>query len=51
MQLYTGTPLTNVTIENNIVEDNDLGFNDPTSPYAYCTPERGRGLWRGDPPA
>jgi parallel beta-helix repeat protein len=41
MQLFTGKPLTKVTIENNIVEDNDVGFNDPTSPYLYCTPNGG----------
>jgi parallel beta-helix repeat protein len=41
MQLYTGKSLTKVTIENNIVEDNDVGFNDATSPYAYCTPNGG----------
>jgi parallel beta-helix repeat protein len=40
-QLYTGTPLTAVTIENNIVEGNDLGFDNPDSPYAFCTPNGG----------
>lgn len=39
--LLTGKPLTHVTIENNIVEGNDLGFNDPSSPYAFCTPNGG----------
>ena len=41
MQLYTGTPLTSVTIEHNVVTGNDLGANNPSSPYAYCTPNGG----------
>jgi nitrous oxidase accessory protein NosD len=40
-QLYTGTPLTDVTIENNVVRDNDQGFNKKSSPYAFCTPNGG----------
>jgi hypothetical protein len=47
MQLHTGTPLTNVTIENNIVRDNDLGFNNPSSPYASCTPNGGSDCGEG----
>jgi parallel beta-helix repeat protein len=41
MQLYTGKPLTHVTIEDNVVTGNDLGNDDPTSPYVYCTPNGG----------
>jgi parallel beta-helix repeat protein len=41
MQLFTGKPLTKVTIENNIVEGNDVGTDDPSSPYPYCTPNGG----------
>lgn len=32
MALHTGTPITNVTIEDNDVTGNDLGFNSATSP-------------------
>jgi parallel beta-helix repeat protein len=46
-QLYTGTPLTAVTIENNIVEGNDLGFNNPASPYFFCTPTGGSDCGEG----
>jgi parallel beta-helix repeat protein len=41
MQLFTGKPLQRVTIKNNIVENNDVGNDDPTSPYLYCTPNGG----------
>jgi nitrous oxidase accessory protein NosD len=41
MQLYTGTPITHVTIEDNDVTGNDLGFGLATSPYAFCTPNGG----------
>jgi parallel beta-helix repeat protein len=47
MQLYTGTPLTAVTIEDNVVEGNDLGFDDPSSPYMSCTPNGGEDCGEG----
>jgi Right handed beta helix region/Periplasmic copper-binding protein (NosD) len=47
MQLYTGKPLTDVTIEDNIVEGNDVGFNDPSSPYFICTPNGGSDCGEG----
>jgi nitrous oxidase accessory protein NosD len=47
MQLYTGKPLTDVTIEHNIVEGNDVGFNDPSSPYFICTPNGGSDCGEG----
>jgi nitrous oxidase accessory protein NosD len=40
-QLYTGTPLSDITIENNVVRDNDQGFNKKKSPYGPCTPNGG----------
>jgi hypothetical protein len=40
-QLYTGTPLSAITIANNVVRDNDQGFNDKHSPYVPCTPNGG----------
>lgn len=47
MQLFTGKPLTDVTIERNIVEGNDLGFNDANSPYLSCTPNGGADCGEG----
>lgn len=47
MQLYTGTPITHVTIEDNDVTGNDLGFNSATSPYASCTPSGGSDCGEG----
>ena len=47
MPLHTGTPITHVTIENNDVTGNDLGFNDPTSPYVSCTPNGGSDCGEG----
>jgi nitrous oxidase accessory protein NosD len=47
MQLYTGQPLTHVTIKDNIVTDNDQGFNKKTSPYAACTPKGGEDCGEG----
>ncbi len=47
MQLYTGTPLTDVTIDDNIVKDNDTGFNNPSSPYYPCTPNGGSDCGEG----
>jgi Right handed beta helix region len=47
MPLHTGTPITHVTIENNDVTGNDLGFNSPTSPYASCTPNGGSDCGEG----
>jgi Right handed beta helix region/Periplasmic copper-binding protein (NosD) len=41
MQLFTGKPLTHVTIESNVVKGNDLGTNNPKSPYSFCTPSGG----------
>lgn len=40
-QFYTGTPLHDVTIVNNVVKNNDVGYNDPSSPYVFCTPNGG----------
>ena len=45
--LFTGKPITKVTIENNIVENNDLGFGDPSSPYMSCTPNGGADCGEG----
>lgn len=47
MQLYTGQPLTHVTIQDNIVTDNDQGFNKATSPYRECTPKGGSDCGEG----
>ena len=46
-QYYTGSPLTHVTIENNVVENNDVGFNNPASPYLFCTPNGGSDCGEG----
>ena len=46
-QLYTGTPLTGVTIENNVVKNNDRGFNKAKSPYFPCTPNGGSDCGEG----
>jgi hypothetical protein len=40
-QLYTGTPLSGITIQNNVVKDNDRGINKAKSPYLFCTPNGG----------
>jgi nitrous oxidase accessory protein NosD len=47
MQLYTGQPLTHVTIENNTVTENDQGFNNKKSPYRACTPNGGEDCGEG----
>jgi nitrous oxidase accessory protein NosD len=47
MPLHTGSPITHVTIEDNDVTGNDLGFNDPTSPYVSCTPNGGSDCGEG----
>ncbi len=47
MSLYSGTPITNVTIENNDVTGNDLGFGSATSPYSPCTPNGGSDCGEG----
>lgn len=47
MQLFTGAPLTNVTIRDNVVMGNDLGFNNPASPYVFCTPNGGEDCGEG----
>jgi parallel beta-helix repeat protein len=47
MQLFTGEPLTHVTIEDNIVTGNDRGFDEATSPYAPCTPKGGEDCGEG----
>ena len=39
--LFTGTPITDVKILFNDVTGNDLGNENPSSPYAYCTPKGG----------
>ncbi len=46
-QLYTGTPLTGITIENNVVKNNDQGFNKKKSPYVPCTPNGGSDCGEG----
>ncbi len=46
-QLYTGSPLTGITIENNVVKDNDRGFNKAKSPYFPCTPNGGSDCGEG----
>ncbi len=47
MALHTGTPITNVTIANNDVTGNDLGFNNEASPYLSCTPNGGSDCGEG----
>ena len=47
MSLNTGTPITNVTISHNDVTGNDLGFNNPASPYMFCTPNGGSDCGEG----
>jgi parallel beta-helix repeat protein len=47
MQLFTGAPITQVMIRNNTVVKNDLGFNDPSSPYMFCTPNAGSDCGEG----
>jgi nitrous oxidase accessory protein NosD len=47
MQLFTGQPLTHVTIEDNIVVGNDQGFNKASSPYRECTPKGGEDCGEG----
>jgi Right handed beta helix region len=46
-QLFTGTPLSGITIENNVVKDNDQGFNKARSPYFPCTPDGGSDCGEG----
>jgi hypothetical protein len=41
MSLSTGTPITDVKILNNDVTGNDLGNENPDSPYVFCTPNGG----------
>jgi hypothetical protein len=41
MQLSTGTPITDVKILHNDVTGNDLGNENPDSPYVFCTPSGG----------
>ncbi len=41
MSLSTGTPITDVKILNNDVTGNDLGNENPDSPYVFCTPAGG----------
>ena len=47
MQLFTGQPLTHVTIEDNFVTGNDVGFNQAKSPYRACTPKGGSDCGEG----
>ncbi|HMK97312.1 MAG TPA: NosD domain-containing protein [Acidimicrobiales bacterium] len=47
MQLFTGQPLTHVTIEDNLVTGNDQGFSKATSPYRECTPKGGSDCGEG----
>jgi nitrous oxidase accessory protein NosD len=46
-QLYTGTPLSGIVIENNVVKGNDRGFNKAKSPYFPCTPNGGSDCGEG----
>ncbi len=46
-QLFTGTPLSGITIEDNVVKGNDLGFNKKKSPYFPCTPNGGADCGEG----
>ncbi len=46
-QLFTGTPLSGIAIENNVVKDNDRGFNKVNSPYFPCTPNGGSDCGEG----
>ena len=41
MPLSTGTPITDVKILHNDVTGNDLGNENPDSPYVFCTPNGG----------
>jgi hypothetical protein len=41
MPLFTGKPITDVTIRDNVVTGNDLGNDNPDSPYVFCTPNGG----------
>jgi Right handed beta helix region len=41
MQLATGTPIRDVRILDNDVTGNDLGNENPNSPYVFCTPNGG----------
>ena len=41
MPLFTGTPITDVKILHNDVTGNDLGNDNPASPYVFCTPNGG----------
>jgi Right handed beta helix region len=41
MSLFTGTPITDVKILHNDVTGNDLGNENPNSPYVFCTPNGG----------
>jgi parallel beta-helix repeat protein len=47
MQLFTGAPITDVTIRDNVVEGNDLGFDNAASPYVFCTPNGGEDCGEG----
>jgi hypothetical protein len=46
-QLYTGKPLTDVLIKDNVVTGNDVGFGNPDSPYFPCTPNGGADCGEG----
>jgi parallel beta-helix repeat protein len=46
-QLFTGTPLSGIAIEDNVVKGNDLGFNQKKSPYFPCTPNGGSDCGEG----
>jgi hypothetical protein len=41
MSLFTGKPITDVKILHNDVTGNDLGNDNPNSPYVFCTPNGG----------
>ena len=40
-QTYTGIPLKHITIEHNVIQNNNVGYNNPASPYIFCTPNGG----------
>ena len=46
-QLFTGTPLSGIMIEDNVVKGNDQGFNKAKSPYFPCTPNGGSDCGEG----
>jgi len=35
-QFLTGTPIKHVTVTDNVIKNNDVGFNNPASTYIFC---------------